>query len=414
MKLMNIICLIKYRQSNKYYNNNLDSNDFNDDDSDWDYKKDLVIMNSIMQNLDIGEISKILHISIEHIQNRINQIIEIIGMETNLNYTNRLLDLKKGDDLEKVDNKEYLQLTNEHLLSARSLEGGYKAVQLKLLGISWPLSKGWKKTIIGKNFEKKIIDRFVNFNKPTTRPISQYFSVSREKDLIEKDNSIKTQTENDIEPDYFVYTDGACEGNGSINSIAGYGIYFGVNDQRNVSQRLEGRQTNNTAELIALIKLYDIIKIDLEKGMKIGIVSDSKYAIGCCSHYGEKCAKHNWGQKKKNEIPNIELLKKSYSIYKNQQNIKWIHVKAHTDKKDPHSLGNNEADRLANQAIGLEKCPYQSSYKIYFQVPYNRKEEIKKYGGKWDKTKKSWYSYDNNSKIDMIKKIFQETPGDKH
>ena len=43
MKLMNIIILIKYRQSDKYYNNNLDSNDFNDD-SDWDYKKDLVIV----------------------------------------------------------------------------------------------------------------------------------------------------------------------------------------------------------------------------------------------------------------------------------------------------------------------------------------------------------------------------------
>jgi ribonuclease HI len=52
-----------------------------------------------------------------------------------------------------------------------------------------------------------------------------------------------------------VYTDGACSGNGQLGSVAGTGVWWGVDDPRNLSERCPGRQTNNRAELIVRLIL---------------------------------------------------------------------------------------------------------------------------------------------------------------
>jgi ribonuclease HI len=161
-------------------------------------------------------------------------------------------------------------------------------------------------------------------------------------------------------PDYYVYTDGACSNNGKSNALAGIGIFFGIDDNRNTSKKIEGKQTNNTAELTAIIETYYIIENDIVNGKKIVIVSDSEYALKCVSSYGEKCYKKGWNI----DIPNKELVKTLYEMYKNKQNIKFLHVKAHTNNTDIHSFGNNNADRLANIAIDLESCPYNRSTKM--------------------------------------------------
>ena len=56
-------------------------------------------------------------------------------------------------------------------------------------------------------------------------------------------NNTKIKSNNDV--DYFVYTDGACSNNGKSNSLAGIGIFFGIDDYRNVSEKIKGKQTNN-------------------------------------------------------------------------------------------------------------------------------------------------------------------------
>jgi len=48
----------------------------------------------------------------------------------------------------------------------------------------------------------------------------------------------------DVITDYYVYTDGGCSNNGSINAVAGIGIFFGINDTRNVSQKLKFLECN--------------------------------------------------------------------------------------------------------------------------------------------------------------------------
>lgn len=147
-------------------------------------------------------------------------------------------------------------------------------------------------------------------------------------------------------PEYYVYTDGACSNNGKNNAIAGMGIFFGINDARNVSKRVEGKQTNNVAELSAIIETYFIIENDIGRG--VAIVSDSEYAIKCVSSYGEKCYKKGWNV----DIPNKELVKQAYELYMGK-NVQFIHIRAHTNNTDIHSIGNDSADKLANMAIGL-------------------------------------------------------------
>ena len=154
-----------------------------------------------------------------------------------------------------------------------------------------------------------------------------------------------------------VFTDGACIHNGKKHAKASIGIYFGENDSRNVSERITGKQSNNTAELKAIIKVYEILKDEIENKESVNIYSDSTYAIRCCGEYGLKMYKRNW-KNKKGYIPNHELVEKAFNLFYNKHNIKLIHVKAHTDNTDILSLGNAEADRLANEAIGHNICSF--------------------------------------------------------
>jgi len=209
--------------------------------------------------------------------------------------------------------------------------------------------------------------------------------------------------ESSFKPDYYVYTDGSCANNGKENAMAGIGIYFGKNDPRNVSERLTGKQSNNIAELAAIFHLYEIIEKDITSGKKIAIVSDSTYAIGCVTTYGEKCQKGGWLK----EIPNKDLVKRTYDLYKDKSTIKFIHVPAHTEKSDIHSIGNDGADKLANKAIGLDECPYNIvSVKLFVDVPFARKDEAKAMGAKWDSLVKKWYILSNDkNKGDVLSKF---------
>jgi ribonuclease HI len=155
----------------------------------------------------------------------------------------------------------------------------------------------------------------------------------------------------DFIPDYYVYTDGSCYNNGKQNALAGIGIYFGIDDIRNTAVKVNGKQTNNTAELSSIIETYHIIEEDILNGKKIVIVSDSKYALRCISSYGEKCNNAGWDL----DIPNKELVKTAYEMYKCINNVHFLHIKAHTNNTDVHSIGNYNADKLANKAICLDK-----------------------------------------------------------
>ena len=144
-----------------------------------------------------------------------------------------------------------------------------------------------------------------------------------------------------------VYTDGSCYNNGCKDATAGIGIYFGENDKRNVSKKIIGKQTNNTAELKAILEVSEILYNEINNGDIIEICSDSDYAIKCCTTYGKKQELLDW----KPNIPNKELVREIYNIYSKYSNVLFKHVKAHTSKMDIDSIGNRNADRLANESL---------------------------------------------------------------
>lgn len=214
-----------------------------------------------------------------------------------------------------------------------------------------------------------------------------------------------------LQNNMFVFTDGACTNNGKPNACAGIGIYFGPNDGRNVSRRITGKQTNNVAELTAIIEVYAIIKQDILSGKDITIFSDSNYAIRCCTTYGKKCSL-NWDTK---DIPNKDLVRHAYELYCDIPNVKFVHVDAHTGKQDIYSKGNAEADKLATQCLPeglstvLSEKPNYMKYipnKIYLNVSYDQKDIAKQLDCKWDQKRKKWYTYEDNKNKPLILNLF--------
>lgn len=164
-----------------------------------------------------------------------------------------------------------------------------------------------------------------------------------------------------------VFTDGACSMNGTSNAKAGIGVYFGKGDRRNLSQRIKGKQTNNTAELSAVIEVFSLLKDEIKQGKLIQIYTDSEYVIRCGGDYGQKCEIIQW-KKKKGVIPNVDLVKELYSLLKQKKNVTLKHIRAHTNKKDEYSKGNEEADKLANQSI--HKDPIFEKILTSINTPY--------------------------------------------
>jgi len=182
-----------------------------------------------------------------------------------------------------------------------------------------------------------------------------------------------------------IYTDGACINNGKPNAKAGIGIYFGEKDRRNTSSRIPGKQTNNAAELIAIIYAIYLSRKELDSGVIVNIYTDSMYAIKCFTTYGRKLEEKKF--KSNREIPNLEIIKKGLEMMRPNINLKF--VRSHTGSKNEHSIGNDKADRLAAEAIGID--PNKRLTKIYLDIKYEDRHKAKEMGAKWDWKKKKWY-----------------------
>lgn len=202
----------------------------------------------------------------------------------------------------------------------------------------------------------------------------------------------------DMKPDYYVYTDGSCYRNGKTNAVAGIGVYFEKDDPRNLSKKISGKLTNNTAELHAILEAFKIIETDAINGKKIVIATDSDYAIKCATTYGKSCSENNW----KNNMVNKDLVRTLFELYEKHDNVHLMYIKAHTNLDDIHSKGNEGADMLANMSISVNEAQEHKPSKIYLDVPYKDKEIIKAFEGKWDRQNKKWYITSSNSRKNNI------------
>jgi len=217
-----------------------------------------------------------------------------------------------------------------------------------------------------------------------------------------------------------IYIDGSCIHNGSPNAIAGYGVYFKADDERNEYARVVGKQTNNTGELTAFIRAVEKMNDEITKEppiKKISIYTDSEYVIKCAGAYGDRLFKNDWKTTEGKVPPNLKLIQRIREIYRPyKKHITLHHIKAHTGFNDEHSIGNAEADRLANLAVGVAVSVATPDYiddtlvsnikpehhnKNYINIGFDYKDAVKKLGAKWDLRCKKWYYEDNISEENM-------------
>lgn len=122
----------------------------------------------------------------------------------------------------------------------------------------------------------------------------------------------------DVETDWpVVFTDGSFQ-----KGKAGAGIFFGDDDDRNMSIKVPGKQTNQRAEVYAII-----VALRNTEG-PIHIKTDSKYAINCATGV--------WSVR-----ANQDLFDELSELMENRK-VKFTHVYGHTGIH-----GNEMADRLA-------------------------------------------------------------------
>ena len=159
----------------------------------------------------------------------------------------------------------------------------------------------------------------------------------------------------------YIYIDGSCLFNGTKKSIGGYGVFFGDNDPRNVSKKLEKNDivtkiTNNTAELMACLEALTILENNPKENVKNFIVTDSNYLYQSCIEWIPVWEKNNWKKSDGKIVDNLELIK---SIREKHKKIRPMlkHVNSHRDEpSDKESqawrfwYGNMKADELATQA----------------------------------------------------------------
>ena len=164
----------------------------------------------------------------------------------------------------------------------------------------------------------------------------------------DKKNNIKIadETIEDETDKIFIYTDGSCIKFKNNISKGGYGIYIPEKNVKVSYPLLNQKITNNRAEMTAIIESIKYLdEFDLLK--KICIFTDSQYSMYIFNGTGERYEKNGFKNEGK-DVPNIDLIKKLLEL-KRTYNIVLLKVRAHTDKKDKHSLGNDVADKLAHE-----------------------------------------------------------------
>ena len=209
---------------------------------------------------------------------------------------------------------------------------------------------------------KKQVDKFVDpiFKKFSSKDEAQLFLKNgfgenkKPRKIVRKENDdkkneaiIEKELNEDIQAaKLIIYTDGS-HIKSKTNSKAGYGIYIPSKNIKVSAPLLNQKLTNNRAELTAIIESIKYLD-DTELEDKICIFTDSQYSKYIFDGTGERYEKNNYKDKDGKDVPNIDLIKKMLEI-KRKYNIVLLKVRAHTDKKDEHSIANSIADKLANE-----------------------------------------------------------------
>jgi ribonuclease HI len=147
------------------------------------------------------------------------------------------------------------------------------------------------------------------------------------------------------------FCDGSALKNGSYSCKAGYACVFPHNQDWNVAAPLSGRlKTNNRAEYCAALEALKRANIeDPSRQQKLYICTDSQLLINSMTKWIVKWKDNHWKKADGTPVGNQDLLQHLLAA-QGHRIVDWIHVKAHTGKKDWKSRWNDIADRMAKEA----------------------------------------------------------------
>ncbi|XP_071999623.1 ribonuclease H1-like [Engystomops pustulosus] len=147
-----------------------------------------------------------------------------------------------------------------------------------------------------------------------------------------------------------VYTDGCCSSNGRLRARAGIGVYWGPNHPLNVAERLEGKQTNQRAEILAACKALEQAKS--QNITKLVLYTDSMHTINGITKWIHSWKLNDWKMSTGKQVVNRADFEKLDRLTQGLD-VKWLHIPGHAGFG-----GNEEADRLAREGA---KKPAQDS-----------------------------------------------------
>ncbi|OTF73327.1 hypothetical protein BLA29_001180 [Euroglyphus maynei] len=141
-----------------------------------------------------------------------------------------------------------------------------------------------------------------------------------------------------------VYTDGACMNNGKRNAKAGIGVFWAIDHPDNITRRIDGRQTNNRAEIEAAIVA---IQIALKNNYRtLNIYTDSKFMITSMTEWLPKWKRNGWKLSTGETVKNKQDFLRLDEELNKMDRLIWTKVRAHSG-----DFGNEMADKLATDSI---------------------------------------------------------------
>lgn len=174
-----------------------------------------------------------------------------------------------------------------------------------------------------------------------------------------------------VEEQVALFSDGACSSNGKKHAKAGFGVTVGLvgTGYREMAQMAEPllpseSQTNQRAELKGLSKAWTIAITQLPAVLQrmgksstttVHIYTDSQYSLDCILKWAPAWSKKGWRKANGEAVLHQDIIEPLFTAVKTWTNspykIEFHHVRSHTGKTDPLSIGNARADELATSTI---------------------------------------------------------------
>lgn len=139
-----------------------------------------------------------------------------------------------------------------------------------------------------------------------------------------------------------IFTDGACLRNGQAGAIAGIGVYSPHDERNNISSLIDGRQTNQRAEIIAAYRGIKRAR-DLQYNSVL-VKVDSKYVKNAYESWIARWMQQDWNDTNGKPVSNREEFEMLYKLSKEIEiEFEWVPSKM------------NAADEMAKKVVAQEQ-----------------------------------------------------------